>query len=414
MPWNGSGTFTRNQDFTDDRDSGAPEHFIDADKMDDEFDNFKAGLEAAWTRNGENKPTADLNMNSKKFTNVANAALRTQFAAMGQVQDGAPFNLTSVAGTNTITATAAYSMTAYAAGQTFRFIAADTNDDAVTLNINSIDAKAIQKNGAALVAGDITTGDAVEVYYDGTQFQMLSPARTPVLTDKSIGIGKISSGAATSGQVAVADGSGGVSFADTDPSGYNLPLYVPVEWLFSSKPSNTVWLNGQTIGKSSSGADIEDDDLEGLFDLIVAEGAVYGNTGSEDFASGDTVKLPDDCGRVVAGKDNMGGISSKNRLTGQSGGINGDNLGATGGAETHALTSAQNGPHYHGSAVIMFNYEDLSWHDYNGTISRGSGASIGQGSSGARIEPNTSTSGSGTAHNNVQPTIIRNKIIRYK
>ena len=49
--------------------------------------------------------------------------------------------------------------------------------------------------------------------------------------------------------------------------------------------------------------------------------------------------LPDLRGRVIAGKDDMGGTSA-DRLTNQSGGLDGDTLGATGGAETHTLTEA--------------------------------------------------------------------------
>jgi microcystin-dependent protein len=111
--------------------------------------------------------------------------------------------------------------------------------------------------------------------------------------------------------------------------------------------------------------------------------AVLGTT----FGSGDgstTFNVPDCRGRVVAGKDNMGGTSA-NRLTGQTGGINGDNLGATGGAETHALTSTQ----------VPANAQE--------TVVDGTGSS-------ATI-PTTAHTGTGAAHNNIQPTIILSKII---
>ncbi len=55
--------------------------------------------------------------------------------------------LTAVAGTNTITATGPSSMTAYAAGQNFYLIPAITNTSAVTLNVSSLGAKAVTKNG---------------------------------------------------------------------------------------------------------------------------------------------------------------------------------------------------------------------------------------------------------------------------
>jgi len=62
MPFNGSGSFTLTQDFPADRDAGAPDHFIDADKVDTEFENIKAGLEACIARSGENAMTGSLNL----------------------------------------------------------------------------------------------------------------------------------------------------------------------------------------------------------------------------------------------------------------------------------------------------------------------------------------------------------------
>ena len=82
--------------------------------------------------------------------------------------------LTSVAGTNTITATlSSANFVAYDAGQTFSFKAANANTGAVTLNINSLGAKPVTKTGAvALAANDILAGQTVTVVYDGTRFQL--------------------------------------------------------------------------------------------------------------------------------------------------------------------------------------------------------------------------------------------------
>jgi hypothetical protein len=93
------------------------------------------------------------------------------------IQDGTVFLLTSVAGTNTITASISPVITAYVTGQTFRFVAAGANTGAVTININGLGAKAVTKSGAtALAGGDIPAGAAVQVFYDGTQFQLSSGA----------------------------------------------------------------------------------------------------------------------------------------------------------------------------------------------------------------------------------------------
>jgi hypothetical protein len=110
-------------------------------------------------------------------TNVGDASLRNQYAAAGQVQDGAFSYLTSISGTDTITATASLGMSAYATGQSFWFIAAGDNTGAVTININAIGAKNVTKNGTqALEAGDILNDSIVNVIYDGTQFQLNSSA----------------------------------------------------------------------------------------------------------------------------------------------------------------------------------------------------------------------------------------------
>jgi microcystin-dependent protein len=63
--------------------------------------------------------------------------------------------------------------------------------------------------------------------------------------------------------------------------------------------------------------------------------------GSPNTGDGSTTfTMPDKRGRSSFGKDDMGGTSA-NRITNQSGGWNGDTLGAAGGSETHQLTIAQ-------------------------------------------------------------------------
>jgi len=141
------------------------------------LNDIASGLTTSLAYDGQTAPVANLPMATYAHTNVGNATVRTMYAAAAQVQDGTFQFLTSVAGTNTVTGTAALSMSALTAGQTFRFVAAATNTSAVTLNINSIGAKAITKNGTtALTANDILINSVVEVIYDGTQFQLLNPA----------------------------------------------------------------------------------------------------------------------------------------------------------------------------------------------------------------------------------------------
>jgi hypothetical protein len=125
---------------------------------------------------GQTTASGNLPMGNFIHTNVGNATVRNNYASAGQVQDGVITYLTSVSGTDTITAVGAVGMIAYATGQKFTFIAAGANTGVATLNINSIGAKSITKNGAtALSAGDLASGAAIDVVYDGTQFQLVSP-----------------------------------------------------------------------------------------------------------------------------------------------------------------------------------------------------------------------------------------------
>lgn len=102
--------------------------------------------------------------------------IRAISAFIRQLRDGKEFPplLSSVSGTDTITASAPAAITAYAAGQRFSFVASATNTGAVTLNINSLGAKDVTKRGTtALAAGDIASGQIVVVEYDGTRFQLI-------------------------------------------------------------------------------------------------------------------------------------------------------------------------------------------------------------------------------------------------
>ena len=108
---------------------------------------------------------------------VLSAPESFDYATVEQVQDSSLQYLTSVSGTNTITASASVAPTAYAAGQTFRFVSAGANTGLVTLNVNGLGAKAVTKRGTTpLAADDIPSGSVVTVTYDGTRFQLLDAA----------------------------------------------------------------------------------------------------------------------------------------------------------------------------------------------------------------------------------------------
>lgn len=119
--------------------------------------------------------------------------------------------LTSVAGTNTITATGPVGMAAYSTRDRFYFIPAATNTGATTINITgtaALGAKNIFQGGAALVAGEIRIGVPCLISYDGTQFNIVGPYSGGAVPGNIVGAGSIKSSSATLG-VGYATGAGG-------------------------------------------------------------------------------------------------------------------------------------------------------------------------------------------------------------
>ena len=128
-------------------------------------------LNNVMTRSGILPATADMPLGGFKLTGVADGIALQDAVTIKQYQNGSPVNLSAVAGTDTITATLT-SMTAYTAGMQLTLIAANTNTGATTINVNSLGAKNITKNGnTALATGDLVAGGAYILTYDGTQFQ---------------------------------------------------------------------------------------------------------------------------------------------------------------------------------------------------------------------------------------------------
>ena len=198
MSYNGSGTFVINS-------TGQPVvtgTVISSTAFNALTADLATGLSTALTKDGQTTPTANIPMGTFKFTGLSAGSAATDSANIAQVQNSFGSFLT-VSGTDTITATVSPSLTAYAAGQMFAFVAANTNTGAVTINISSLGAKAITKNGnTALSAGDLTANYLFVVVYDGTQFQVVGVSATTftnltvsgVLTLSGAGVQLTSSG----------------------------------------------------------------------------------------------------------------------------------------------------------------------------------------------------------------------------
>jgi len=123
---------------------------------------------------GVTNPSANLPMNGFRHTGVGNAVAQACYGSVTDIQNGSLVMLSAVAGTDTITATAPFTVAAYATGQGFRFVAAAANTTAVTIDISGLGPKALTKSGSvALSAGDLSLGGVYEIVYDGTRFQLI-------------------------------------------------------------------------------------------------------------------------------------------------------------------------------------------------------------------------------------------------
>ncbi len=172
MARNGSGGYVREvSDYTPGTDILSADINAEMDDLGNEIANSIAA-------DGQTTPTANLPMGSYRHTGVGNASARNHYAAAGQVQDSAFMWGGTAAGTadaRTISPTPAIS--AYAAGQVFRFInGSAANTGAATLAVSGLTATAIRKGAAAteLSAGDLPADAAIEVLFDGTVFRLMA------------------------------------------------------------------------------------------------------------------------------------------------------------------------------------------------------------------------------------------------
>jgi microcystin-dependent protein len=170
----------------------------------------------------------------------------------------------------------------------------------------------------------------------------------------------------------------------------------------ASAPAGWLLCFGQNVSRSQYG------------ELFAVLGTTYGSgDGSTTFA------LPDLRGRVVAGVDNMGGTAAS-RLTSTTITGGGDAVGEVGGAQTHTLTTSEMPSHTHTQNAHSHGYKPISnlasnngqWHFTADTLSGGDGTT-GGGTNATTSETATNqNTGGGSAHNNVQPTMVLNYIIK--
>lgn len=228
---------------------------------------------------------------------------------------------------------------------------------------------------------DGTTGvDVLNLQDDDASASIKLQAPATVTTTTTF---TLPDGDGANGQFLKTDGSGALSFGSVTE--FTLPSGLIFPFAGTAEPTGYLFCYGQAISRTT------------YADLFTAISTTYGvGDGSTTF------NLPDLRGRTIAGQDDMGGASA-NRLTNQTGGLDGDTLGAVGGAETHTLTEAQLPSHSHGNVVT--NVTANSSTIFASSNDRTAVTAISQSKS-------ATSTGSGDAHNNVQPTIILNYIIK--
>jgi microcystin-dependent protein len=211
----------------------------------------------------------------------------------------------------------------------------------------------------------------------------------------------------------------GVTFSNTDGAlylhgffgnPYNVPLGAGLDhWLPLAPSSSFAFAIGQAISRTTYST---------LFNGPGGSGGMGTTFGAGDGST--TFNLPDKRGRVSAAWDAMGGGGSAGRLSPAFGGVTGTETITLGAAQipghTHSGTTGNDSPdHTHTYSTVTAAANSLS---YGGGPNFGLGGNFFANSGGAsarHAHAFTTDAGAGlggAAHNNTQPTIVCNYIIR--
>lgn len=208
-----------------------------------------------------------------------------------------------------------------------------------------------------------------------------------------------------------------------------VPVGTSLEWNFATAPAGYLFEDGKTIGNATSGATsrANADTLTlytGLWnswsntELPIQDSSgsptTRGADATADFNAGKRLPLPDSRGRNTIGKDDMGGTAA-NRITSGVSGIAGATLGAAGGDQrlhqhTHTATVTDPG-HAHDFSGTHGNFNSSG--DPNiklATVLNLETRSVNTATTGVTVS--NANAGAGNSQN-VQPGIVKNKIIKY-
>lgn len=172
--------------------------------------------------------------------------------------------------------------------------------------------------------GSVEAGDR------GIKFMLTSSSWMRMFWDNASNMFRFINQGGTLQKIAIANGTAathGVTKGQLDSAINALQLEVTGAikmYAGTAAPSGYLLCDGTQISRATYAS---------LFAVI---GTTYGNgNGSSTF------HLPDLRGRVAMGLDNMGGVTAGRVTSASAGGANADNLGGTGGSETHVLTDAE-------------------------------------------------------------------------
>jgi microcystin-dependent protein len=324
-----------------------------------------------WSRTAASNATADATVNWAEgmAPSAVNDSARAMMASTAAFRDDIAGAITT-GGTST-----AYTLTTYQVfdslahmdGKVVAFTPHTTNTAGspnVTLNVDGLGAKSIQVNpNVELPAGFLVAGSPYVVIYNASN-----------------GVFYLQN-----------------SFANP----YLIPIGGMIDFTGSTSPNSSLVLPyGQAISRTTY--------------------ATYFAMVSTTYGSGDgstTFNVPDLRGRVIAGKDDMGGAAAS-RLSGSF--ITGPTtLGGTGGSESRTLVTS-NLPPYTPAGTITNGSITINHNAKTGTSTSGGGGFSVGGDSGATITASqaassfagTAQGGTSAAFGILQPTIVLNKLLR--